>query len=372
MDPVNSLAKILDADLEELTELHLRRADRATALGFYVSALRHFLEGNIAYLNKTLERLGETNFPEKDLLARLVRARVAVHYEKVGDDTITALEAALPSAGAWRAEVIFVIALCHEARNELKLMSRRYQEAAAALEEAGARKKAVRALLNHVVAESNIHKDRKFLRDYEFVYRQAKKAKVFSAAAVALMNISYEYRELGALTLSLSHVNRALALLERQKHGRSYYLALAHRAHVLHNLGRVAEARIDFEQLSAAEFPDIERARATLEALFNGTAPPAQAPSESWADRAKTLHQPPEKLGALEEKLVRYLAEAPREKGDLVTHLYGDTLKWEVLENRFKNTLTRLKKKYPGLVTWDNGKYRLSEELFRLWQKRSS
>lgn len=372
---MKTLVKILDADLEELTELHLRRMERRSVMGFYVSALRHYLEGDRGFLAQTLARLNEAvgEAADREIVRALVEARLAVRAGNVSDEHLQKLQAMLPKAGDWEGEICFVIALCHEARGEEKLMSSRYQQAAVLLADLGARRKSVKALANHVAAESNLHPERRYLREYEYVYRQAKKSKNFSTAGVALLNISHEYHDLGALQLALSHVNRAIALLDRQKHGRSYYLALAHRAHVLFDMDRKEEGRLDYEALLASAFADLEGVRQTLDGVYGGArAVPVGAMPAAWKGRHEEFQRMRDKLGLLEQKLLKFVAESPREKADIIEHLYGTTLSWDVLENRFNNTLSRLKKKCPGIIIWEKGKYRLSEEMFGLWTGKSA
>lgn len=373
---MKTLVKILDADLEELTELHLRRTERRSVFGFYVSALRHYLEGDRGFLAQTLARLPEAegDAADKEIAGMLIEARLAVRAGEVADSIVKKLEAKLPSAGDWTGEMQFVLALCHEIRGEKRPMSARYQQASVTLADLGARRKAVKALLNHVAAESAQHPERHHLREYEYIYRQAKRVKNYSTAAVALLNISHEYHDIGALQLALSHVNRAIVLLDRQKQGRSYFLALAHRAHVLHDMDRKEEGMLDYEALMASAFADLKGVRETLEAAYGGMRgeAPKSAMVDAWKGRHEEFQRMKDKLGSLEQKLLKFVADSPREKADIIEHLYGDKLSWDVLENRFNNTLSRLKKKCPGIIVWEKGKYRLSAEMFSLWTGKTA
>ncbi len=226
---MKKLAEALDLDLEELTRLHHRRENRESLVSFYASALRHYLEGDQDALLATLARLGgiKATKQEKALLELLFKARAEVRALKVSDSTIAKLAKAIDGSGEWKGEVLFVLALCHEAREETLLMSRAYQEAAKELEDLGAFKKAIKALLNHVAAENLLHPKKKYLNEYQHIYRRAKKVKSHSTAGMALLNISHEYHDIGAFALALANVNRAILLLEKQKQGRPYFLALA-------------------------------------------------------------------------------------------------------------------------------------------------
>ena len=59
----------------------------------------------------------------------------------------------------------------------------------------------------------------------------------------------------------------------------------------------------------------------------------------------------------LEQTLLRLAYNGPVEKWDLIERLYpagGDSL---ALENRFKNLVARVRKKYPSLLTCHEGRY---------------
>lgn len=366
---MKTLPEVLDMDLEDLTRLHLRREDRSTLLGFYASALRHYLEGDVASLKAAMARLDavQASVEEKKILRLLFKARVEIRSRAVKEDTLTALELAVRTAGDWRGELHFVAALAYEAHERTKEASLAYQKAVTELEDIGAKKKAVKAMLNHVAAENLLQPKKRFLTQYQHVYALAKKAKNHSTAGMALLNIADDYHELGAHRLSLSHINRALAHLERQKQGRSYFLALAQRALVLHDLGRDEEGRLDFEALLASPFADLEGVRQTLDEIYAArTAAPDKEMPAPWRGKSLELKTLREKLGDMEQRLLQFVASEPREKMDIILHLYGDKLSPEVLERRFHNTLARIKKKCPGLIVFEKGRYRLSPEIFAI------
>ena len=194
---------------------------------------------------------------------------------------------------------------------------------------------------------------------------------------MALVNISREYQVIGGFDLALKYVNRALALLDRQRYARSYYLALAHRSHVLLSLDRRVEALEDFKEAQLCTYPDVRTAIASLKAIFDGKeAPdvPASPVLYSWSERVSEARAASgkQKLGQLEERLLQFLSERPRSRWELIEFLYGGKLSPEVLENRFNNTLQRIKKKLPGLIVNVNGKYSLTESLVETRYKRNA
>lgn len=359
-----TLAKVLNADLEELLELRLSRAERHNALGYYVSILSHFLSGEKELLERCIQRLLKSNLPERDFLCLFAQTRLEIRKGEITKARLAELEEIVVPP-EWEGEKLYIMALGYERLEESKLMSIYYQRASRALSLIGAEKKAVKADLNHISAECWLDPDKKPIPMYEMLYRKAKKAKVFSTAAIALSNISREYQTLGALDVSLSYIQRALVLLDRQKHSRSYFLVIAQRAHILHDLGRVQEARLDYSALRACDYHDLSGVRAILDKVFLGVEKEGPT-APSWQGRGLEFLTNREKLGELEQKVIRFLSAGPKSKLDLVEHLYGDKIDGEVLERRFFSLMTRLKKKLPGAVVFRKGRYELSEEIFQL------
>lgn len=357
-----TLKAVFDADLDELVKLHLTRVERSSLEGFYVSVVRHYLENHPVLLEKALARIPSLGFgPVGGLVAALTAARLEITGGKVSPACFERLLGYLHEFPEWDGELLFVLALCFETNGDRHEMSRAYLSSAEAFRAQGVSTKAVRALLNHVAAESQLHGERSYLSEYNHVFREAMKVKAHSTAAVARLNASYEYAGNGAWRVALSYVNRALALLSRQKGSRSWFLALAHRAHVLHELGREEEGRHDYEELRLCRQWDLAGVRESLDRIYGSRAEAPSAPMpDSWKKKAAGAGAP---LGEIEEKLLRFLEDGPKEKGEILSHLYGDRLSWETLTNRFNNTLVRIRKKQPGLVVFEAGRYRLAEKL---------
>lgn len=65
------------------------------------------------------------------------------------------------------------------------------------------------------------------------------------------------------------------------------------------------------------------------------------------------------KLGLLEERLLGALRKQPLHRWDLIKLLYPQESNTEILENRFKNLMARVRKKLPGILHCEEGIYRL-------------
>ena len=308
-------------------------------------------------------------------LSVLGRARFAARKGSCGEGELRDLLEYIPEAGPLRGEFFFVLALCFESMNRVREMSDAYLAASQEFKRAAVHGKSVKALFNHLAAEHRLHPEKKFLHDFQFCYREAKKHKVHSTAGMALVNLSREYQVMGAFDLALKFVNRALALLDRQRYARSHFLALAHRSHVLLCLGRKREALEDFREAEPCSFPDVKDALATIQAILEEKATPSTPPAlQSWEGRVRELDRENlrKKMGLLEQRLIEFLAGRPRTRWELIEFLYGGNLAPEGLENRFNNTLQRIKKKIPGVIVNVNGKYSLAEELVEYRYKRNA
>jgi len=294
--------------------------------------------------------------PEKELLESLTLLRTAIRERRCSEPEGTLRFA--ENFPAWLGEIHFVVALAFETLENHEKSKLHYRIAADELARIGAKRKALKADMNHLAADSCIEPDSKrLIADYLFGYRQARKLKEFGIAGTVLNNVSREYHRIGAYAMALKFSNRAVALLERDFGTLHYYLAIVHRAHVLLDLGRSEEAQLDLDRARASTFIEVKSALALLE--DKEAAADAKHLTPSWRERKAT--QAPTPLTELENQLIELLSQEPREKFELMDALYGKKLSFEVRENRFKVLLSRLRTKRPGLIVLKKARYHLSE-----------
>jgi hypothetical protein len=306
----------------------------------------------------------------RNLLKKIAVLRFEIRARRVEMPAVreaVELMLGLENHNPWKAEFSFVIAMAYEIRGEDESASTYYRSASKFFDLCKIPKKSVKALQNYLAAESRVHPEKKLFVDYHYVYRKAKKCQEYAAAGVALANISREYQNAGAFSLALKYANRAAAILKKDFGSIHYFLTIAHRAHLLFEMGRVVEAKNDFEELSLGQFQEVIAAKEALAALFAGKRLEANANLIfNWQERVKEKRENSIRtkavLSALEEKFVHFLSEAPREKYDIILYLYGEGVDLEVAENRFKNLLGRLRKKCSELLVFENGKYRLADD----------
>jgi hypothetical protein len=80
----------------------------------------------------------------------------------------------------------------------------------------------------------------------------------------------------------------------------------------------------------------------------------------AWRERLQEAREQaasPTELGEVESQLIDFLCGAPATKKEIFQSLYPGLTDPEVLENRLKSTLTRIKKKLPHLIRYVGGRY---------------
>jgi hypothetical protein len=276
----------------------------------------------------------------------------------------------------WSAEAHFVLGLACEIRKEETACKDHNRLAVTKLELIGAKKKSLKALHNYLAAETRINPERMLLADYHSLYRRARKLDRV-VAGLALNSIARQYQYAGAPLAALKYANRAIHFLQRDTGTFHYYMTLLNRAHILIDLGRLPEARVDADQTRVAGFKEVVEGLKLVElrlaektglieseyaqVLKNSMQLNEMEVSSRERFMAHQTGSELEPLTALESKLIQLLSDGRKTKFDLIDRLYESSIDFESREARFKNVLARLKKKRPGLIVLDEGYYRISE-----------
>lgn len=360
-----SLIDVIDSDLGAI--LGLRGSvfqDEITSWYFQIQL--NYLQSDLDGLKRLQRELPQ----ELTILETLLRARIALKEKKASEKILKELET-LSSDEQWAGEVRFVQAAIaielgnNESAKKYSLSA--YQN----LKRVGARKKAVRSLMNALAAESRIFPEKHFIPDLFHILREAKQAKDITSISNTLMNISREYQKLGAYRLSLKYANQALAKIQAHAGNKTYFLALAHRAYLFCCLEMFSNAQLDIEAVMASEFPEALAAIQIIEEKFSVKTESKFSVADAtpaWKERQK--EKVPEGMSALEQKVLDSLAKQPRSLSELGQALYGESLGLDVIANRAKNVLSRIRKREPGLIQFAAGKYRLGDvELAIRWKK---
>lgn len=261
----------------------------------------------------------------------------------------------------WLGEILILAAAAQEILGDFSSARELHRRAAKALLQIGAKGKSLRARSNMVANLSNIEPDRKLIPEYLSLVREARKLRQHNIMATCLLNLSREYQKLGARKIALRYCQRAFAAIKGDPGGQIYFLVLVHRAHLLFELGRSVEAKVDAEQASAADFPSVQSALAALRTIMGETAAPENPMLRTWQERLNEFRSGKAlTLSPVEEKLVSFLTEG-REKFEIADHLFGRDLDPLKAENRVKNLLHRIRKKFPGLIHLDGDRYFLAD-----------
>ena len=69
-------------------------------------------------------------------------------------------------------------------------------------------------------------------------------------------------------------------------------------------------------------------------------------------------------LGAIEDRLLRFLQSGPKDKFELAEHLYGTSIDCETIINRTKRVLNRIRCKNPSLIVYGQGRYLITDLVY--------
>lgn len=372
-----NLARLFDASVAELVEL-ARQGATAPTLRAYARLLHHYLQGDVPGLARwvgDLRRdLGDSS--EEKSCRLLAEIRLRIRQQDVDRKLLAEAAEWAKQAGDWAGEIYFCLGTSYSKLADHAQAQQAYERAFPTLEEVGAKRKATKALFNHVVCESRLYPDKKLIADYHYLAKRASKVKDYGTAAICCTNISREYQKLGAMEVALKYCDRALRMLKDDVGAIDYYLALAHRCHLLLEMGRAQEAELDYQTAQAADFPEVREALKVIDRLRSAgrsrLAIQVESLTPTWRERLEAGGEgAAKKLSPLEGRLLQFIAQAPRTKFEIIEHLYPEKAEFKLLEDRFKNLLNRLKKSRPGLVVFEHRKYRISDESFleRHWAR---
>ncbi|MCM2278551.1 MAG: hypothetical protein NDJ89_10800 [Oligoflexia bacterium] len=309
--------RIIEASLDELVSLKLERPDSGLTDGIYLDVILHYQRAERSELAKLVQLI-----PETDGVWTASRLRLMILERKIDPELLARAERQVAAVSSWEGELSILIGMTYTILERHAIARGWFHRAIGALERIGARRKAVKAFLNVVVADTHVYPERNPIAAYHDVYRRAMRphCRELSVASTALLNISREYQEMGASLAALKFCNQAVKLIARDFGSLTYFLALAHRCNLLLELERLAEARVDYELAKASGFAEVQAALEVLSVAFSpeelSKSCPEALPAgwrrrrEAWLQNGGI--QAKVRLSALEEKLVRLLGKGPR------------------------------------------------------------
>lgn len=376
------LSDVFNARIDQL-ELLSCDFNSPLLIRVYAGVIKDYLQSNTEALATVVEKLdrnalnlnysNELTYPNSDIIKRLAIARYNLRLKIANEETITSLNEILFLNELFTGEILYVISLIYESLENNSLASKKYLESAFYLNKIGANLKALKCKLNSVACESRVLTQKNFTPQYENIVKEALEQNEFHAASVALNNISYEYEKISALRAAL-HYNQE-AYLNIDKSGNrsiNYYLILLQRCNLLIKLNRPHEAELDYEKCLISPFSEIKEALKLLSINFTKNSGVhlvnASQLTSNWRARVNSIEKKKQyndpSLTEFEEKFIAALFQGPLTRIELIELIYGNKLDYFSMENRVKVILSKIRKKKPGLIIFNENRYSLSLELY--------
>ena len=371
--------KIFDSNYFELLEI-LPSLEKNSFEALYTEVLMAYLQGNKSKLEVVINKLEKVKkFSEHPFFLNLCKLRLEIRESRTNEKLIKDMLPYLEEETIWQGELAFVIAFSY-AKGHLYPKAKIYFKLAhQELKKAGVKRKSLLAFQNYVAVEYLLYPEKIQLAEHKFLAKESHKLGFNNLEALAYLNLSYLYFKINALNVSLKECLKAEKLMIEDTGLSQYWLIKSHKAYLYIKLGRIIEAKESIEELRLSKHKSIEETTKLLGTLVDGNHLKDidfDALCKVWQSRfveEKEFVKRP-KLGKLEQELIRFIAEGPCDKFEIIENLYGNSVDIYSLENRFKRLIGRTRKKVPGLIIFEDGKYRLSsqDEIFQILGKEAS
>ena len=304
-------SQIIEASLAELLEM---KKVNAAIFDQGSSPERHYLRVVLSFLKNDRRELGKQllQISEKrdgsynwEMLYQLSALRLDIREQALNHKRVEQIQSLLSKRESkWHGEALILMGYYFEKiSNNLEDSLSSYEQSTIHLERIGARRKALKARLNALAIQTQLNPDPVYILDYKILLKKALLIDDFIVAGICLNNISREYQILGASTVALKYVNQSLEYLENDFGTLHYCAALAQRCHLLFELGRLGEAKLDYESLKVSNLDECKTYIEVIDVLFNESAEVhRQYLSSSWEERLDHLHPYQGSLSELEER----------------------------------------------------------------------
>lgn len=353
--------RVLEASLDELRDSSLWQdlAPEAQDLRRMQIA---FLKGDLEDLDRLRLEIQSKTGENQAALLSLLELKRALRQGGAGP---MAASPKIEVGGILGAESLFILGRILEGQGKFRESQDSYRLATEAFRKSGSERRALRSIFNTIVAESKIDPHQKYLiEDYQFVVKKAEALGDLALAGAAHLNTSREYQRMGAREASLRYVQLAIDLMRGDTGSSVYVQAVAHRAHLFFELGRLFEFRADLQEVRISRIREAQDAVRFLETLEEGPSEEArEINTPTWSERALEHGRINEDvaLSPQELKVIEILGQGPIGRIDLMIKIFGADQSSEISENRLKSLLGRLRKKRPDLIVFADGKYSLND-----------
>jgi hypothetical protein len=367
------IALILDAELEELFKLKLTKQSSLQPFQQYIEILIAFFKGD----NDLLANLASDSGTPLSFFNQLGQVRLNIRTRKIDQPLLSQLLQAAKNRenfeGMFYGEALILAAKSYSVISDYPKAQKYYQQAYQELSIVGAHKKSLRALLNEVAVESKITPKKKLIFEYSYIAKQALELGQNTVASICYLNISREYHLLKAYDLAFSFCLQAENNCTKDDLTLHYYQIIVHKTHLFIDLEKIKEAYIEYQKAQYAPFIEIQSALKVVEQILaNQTDTRASKIKEkrylspTWRERLEKLggnnQDKASPLTESEESMLKIISKKPSSKFEIIKKLYGEAIDFDSLENRFKVTLSRIRKKRPGLITLAKKLYSINDE----------
>lgn len=350
-------------------EIHRQARDLQLApeVRAYAGVLSAYLQGDVEKLERVIAEIESAPLEWKGEIRALANFRLGLRKKSLKAKAIEEF-ASLKFQEVFSAEQNFCLGLAWESAGNDLMAEKTFHEAARLYRATGCERKALRAHYNALAADSRVNPHKNFIAEYQAVIEVSRRLNESIFEGMALIMLSREYQVAGLYDQSLTMIERSIEQLEPERGTLHYYYALLQKAHVLIDLERTpAEIAPILKECEMAPFKEAAAIRRLLTIQIDpqvewDSASEADLPP-SWRNRLPklTVRSEARGHGDLEEKFLRFAYNGPVEKWDLIQKLYPESTPALVLENRFKNLVARLRKKYPGEIICQDGRYSIAK-----------
>jgi hypothetical protein len=362
---------LADASLPQI-HLMARDLDLPHPVRVYAQAVSFFMSGDIERLEVVHrdvdKQLANVDCKIKSQVQSLISFRLQLRHQNVTPDSISRIHGK-EFDDVLDAEKFFLLGRAWESLGDDNQGGAFSMQAAAIYKRCRCPKKALRAFYNSIVADSRVLPYKNFISEYQAVIEMSKQVQDLAFAGMALTMLSREYQIVGLVEKSLSTVEEGLLSLESERGSLHFFYALLQKAHLLMENGKPHQAENILLETQMSSFPEIHATKRFLECLMD--------PKKSWSHEEEKLLIPtwrerlPQIIGRnlkvesnqtieatmLEERLLKTLWSGPVAKWDLIERIYPNESDSLALENRFKNLVARVRKKFPGVLQFHDGQY---------------
>lgn len=254
---------IIQAPLRELQAFTNQDSFESIECGRYSRILLAYMKGEEDQLANLVDEC-------EDLTIRLLATiRHQILTNSIEVEIIEKLERILTNTSDWQGEIAFSLGLAYLENDETRHALRCFKFANKHLWDLGARRKAVRALLNIVITDSKNPKTNKGIPGFEFVREKAIEVGDDIIAGICSHHISKEHFKNKDFEQSLKHINEALDLLSSDRGTPHFFEAALLRCQLYIELGRLNEASVDLQNSKSSRHPRILDSLRVIQNIFN-------------------------------------------------------------------------------------------------------